>query len=317
MDSIWKIVFKGEILVGFDSQQVKQELSQLLKINDEQVKKLFSGKEVILKKQQPLDKAEKYKQAFEKRGIKVYLLQEPPAYEQEPFSLSLVPVEEKKSEPEEENHAESEQNMGLSLSQNNQQCQKIDSGNQSERQSNGSKKKVGDEFFNEPYKGPANQGLVNEWISDRDMYVDAPDIFSLSFEGRYGRLNHANAAWIAKIVLIVGFLISIKNPNFLFLLIPLLLVYTFRITALRLHDLNLPAWYSIPGLLLPVILALAEADIFSALIYVLFELLLLIYPGNEGSNNYGPRSEQGSVYGLVLICLAVPRLVIGFLADVS
>ncbi len=61
MDSIWKVIFKGEVLSGFDAQQVKQELSLLLRLNDEQTKKLFSGKEVVLKKQQPLEKAEKYK----------------------------------------------------------------------------------------------------------------------------------------------------------------------------------------------------------------------------------------------------------------
>ncbi len=241
------------------------------------------------------------------------MLQEPQKIDQELFSLALEPVEEKKKpEPQVEDHAAlSEPNMGLSLIPSNHH-QKTGTDNQFEQQRS-CKEQAGGAHFNEA----KNQGQVNEWISDRDAYVDAPDIFSLSFEGRYGRLNYANAGWVVKVVLILGVLISIKHPYFLVILIPFFLVFSFRITALRLHDLNFPAWYSIPGLLLPVILGLAGVDIFAALVYVLFELLLLIYPGSEGSNNYGPRSDQGNVFGLVLICLAVPRLVIGFLGLVS
>ena len=76
MESNWKIIFKGEILPGFDLDSVKREFAQLLRLNDEQARKLFAGKAVILKKELPLEKAEQYKQSFERRGIKVSLEQE-------------------------------------------------------------------------------------------------------------------------------------------------------------------------------------------------------------------------------------------------
>ena len=317
MNSVWKVAFKGEMLAGFELQQVKQELAQLLKLNEEQIGRLFCGKEMILKKQQPLEKAEKYKQYFEQRGMKVYLVEEPKPFDRGIRSLSLEPVEEKsKPETQVENTALSTQTTGLSFIQNELHNQKTDSGKQSEQQSDARNRQTDDGHFDDAYYHSTNSEQI-QWVSDRDTYVDAPDIFSLSFEGRYGRLNYANAGWVAKVILVVGSLISIKHPLLLVILIPIFLVFSFRITALRLHDLNFPAWYSVPGLLFPVILALAGVDVLATLLYVIFELLLLIYPGSEGSNNYGPRSEQGSAFGLVLICLAVPRLIIGFLGSVS
>ena len=93
MESNWKVIFKGEILPGFDQDAVKLELIQLLKLNEEKARKLFSRRPIILKKELSLDTAEYYKSSFELKGIKVYLEQESKTLEVNGYTLRLQPAE--------------------------------------------------------------------------------------------------------------------------------------------------------------------------------------------------------------------------------
>lgn len=67
----YAIVFKGEILEGFQAFTVKAHLSQLLKVDAEKMAKLFSGNPVVLKRTVDKKEAAKYGNALRKIGADV------------------------------------------------------------------------------------------------------------------------------------------------------------------------------------------------------------------------------------------------------
>ncbi len=70
---VYAVVFKGEILEGFQVISVKAHLAQLLKVGPDQMLKLFSGKPVVLKKTPDKALAIKYGSALKKIGADVKL----------------------------------------------------------------------------------------------------------------------------------------------------------------------------------------------------------------------------------------------------
>lgn len=68
---IYVIVFKGEILAGHQIISVKAHLAQLLKADANQITRLFSGKQVVLKKTADKAVALKYGTALKKAGADV------------------------------------------------------------------------------------------------------------------------------------------------------------------------------------------------------------------------------------------------------
>jgi hypothetical protein len=70
-DVIYAITFKGEILEGHQIISVKAHLAKLLKVGPDQMAKLFSGKQVVLKKTPDKAIAIKYGSALKKVGADV------------------------------------------------------------------------------------------------------------------------------------------------------------------------------------------------------------------------------------------------------
>lgn len=68
---VYAIVFKGEILEGFESFSVKAHLARMLKADQEKMATLFSGKQIVLKKTQDKQQALKYGSALKKTGADV------------------------------------------------------------------------------------------------------------------------------------------------------------------------------------------------------------------------------------------------------
>lgn len=104
-----------------------------------------------------------------------------------------------------------------------------------------------------------------------------PPFLSLSFEGRLGRIRYINYFLGAILFLLPCALLIAVRPAFGMAAIAvgavLFAIYTFRVNALRLHDLGHTGWLSLIGLI-PVI-------------GTLFTIAMMILPGNKDSNEYG------------------------------
>ena len=99
---IHRLVFRGNILIGFEPDKVKADVSRLLKtITPEQLDIMFSGKTVVLKKNLSDTQAEKFQQAFERFGILVSI--DPPVTMLAPKLVTTEPdllVQESDFSPE-------------------------------------------------------------------------------------------------------------------------------------------------------------------------------------------------------------------------
>lgn len=68
---VYAIVFKDEILEGFQPISVKAHLSKLLKADGDRMKVLFSGKQVVIKRTADKAEAAKYTNALKKIGADI------------------------------------------------------------------------------------------------------------------------------------------------------------------------------------------------------------------------------------------------------
>lgn len=68
MDERYRLIYRGEILDGQHRAVVKRRLTELLKLGDAQVEKLFAGQPVVLKRDVDRDTAARYQALFKKAG---------------------------------------------------------------------------------------------------------------------------------------------------------------------------------------------------------------------------------------------------------
>ena len=145
--------------------------------------------------------------------------------------------------------------------------------------------------------------------------VPPPPMFSfLSYSGRFGRLNFAQALAIIYAVPFIITLLSKLAPilfvhsltqivAFVFIFIafiPMLI----RVLALRLHDFN---WSG--AIIMFVIAAIFFATFLLKIpgywIAAPFIFILLLIPGNKKSNDYGAPSQRSSYFGLIVFLAMV------------
>ena len=145
---------------------------------------------------------------------------------------------------------------------------------------------------------------------DRDGWeTSTPGPISISLKGRIGRLRYLAFSWPIMALSGAGIVMAVlgplrqQPPN-----IPLLVLVgvlwfwlSLRLMALRLHDVNRSAKWLLALLLLPGLSgALGGRPQLAAIgggLFWLVALLLLILPGSEGDNDYGPPPEANT--GLV------------------
>ncbi|MCU7960293.1 MAG: hypothetical protein KZQ58_09910 [gamma proteobacterium symbiont of Bathyaustriella thionipta] len=65
---LYDVYFKGQLLPDADPDKARQHVARLVKANDKQIKALFAGKPVRIKKNIDLDKAAKIRLAFRDAG---------------------------------------------------------------------------------------------------------------------------------------------------------------------------------------------------------------------------------------------------------
>ena len=68
MDERYRLIFRGELLDGQHRAVVKRRLTELLKLEDAQVDKLFAGNPVVLKRDVDRTTAARYQALFKKAG---------------------------------------------------------------------------------------------------------------------------------------------------------------------------------------------------------------------------------------------------------
>lgn len=75
----YDLVFVGELAKGFELAQVKRNLQSLFRLDSTKIDKLFSGREVTLKKGVSLEAANNYRVAMKKAGALINLVESTPS----------------------------------------------------------------------------------------------------------------------------------------------------------------------------------------------------------------------------------------------
>ncbi|MEM7363107.1 MAG: DUF805 domain-containing protein [Pseudomonadota bacterium] len=162
---------------------------------------------------------------------------------------------------------------------------------------------------NNPYSTPAsNVETSDEGFDETPWY---------SPKGRIGRVKYLGlglALWLvtALAILVVGMVVGMLAPGeeavegiitwiVMLLYIPMF-VFAFIFMIKRLHDLGFSGWLS--------------ALIIIPLINFILALFVLLWPGNKGSNKFGPPPRPGNKWLGVAVALFFAIFVIGTLAAV-
>lgn len=89
MNQKYKIVFLGVTLHGFDVEQIKQDLQQLLELNDGQIDLVFSGQRITLREGLLLEEGRALEKALKSIGLFIYLEEDnaPPARKKTTLAL--------------------------------------------------------------------------------------------------------------------------------------------------------------------------------------------------------------------------------------
>lgn len=147
-----------------------------------------------------------------------------------------------------------------------------------------------------------------------------PAAFSLSLEGRVGRLRYLAYSFPAYVPLFVGALLGAvlgQGTSMVAALIigSLLTVWmALRVSVLRLHDLNRSGKWVLLAILLPVASGLSGAPrgmIVSVAFFIIGSLLLLFWPGDMGANDYGDPPGPNTLWTLIGAVAAVGLWIAG------
>jgi uncharacterized membrane protein YhaH (DUF805 family) len=163
---------------------------------------------------------------------------------------------------------------------------------------------------------------------DRDeLETVTPSAFSLFIDGRIGRLRYLAYSWPMMVLSGLAILAAVipKTPAMVksreLLLIPLAVLFVLwiwtmlRLMALRLHDVNRSAKWVLALLLLPAVGSVMggpQMVPIGSSVFWMVSLLLIVWPGAEGYNDYGPPAgpntplvKVGAGIVLALMALAV------------
>lgn len=312
-----RLVFAGELLNGFSLDDVKRAFGRAFQLEGDRLDNVFAGGRTVLKRSLGQDDATRYVERLRKLGMQVLVepmdgaLKPAPAAPPKPVAAptpvaaavsaavparpipDLVPMEEMVTCP---NCGERQTKRVLcshcatdiprALANKQEELDRARAERLAARNGGRGASAGGNSRFAPPR---SEVGSLYE-ASD-----ELPPLLSLSFEGRIGRVAYVNTglvAWAALAAIAVGAAVLVPLLGAV-MLVPCLvafaafLIWSVRVAALRLHDMNRSGWWSL-ALMVPVLGGVLS-------------LAMLFWPGTEGDNDYGPQPRQGNALAAIII----------------
>lgn len=325
-----RLVYAGEVLDGFARDEVKRRFGEMFKLEGDRLSAVFSGKPMVLKRGLPKDDAEKYVERLVRLGMRVRV--EPqdapapapspapsPATPRAPIAAalptpaaaaapSLIPLEEEVECP---NCGERQPKRFVLC----RQCTTDIPRALASRAEDAERARAERQAAREAAAGGGRYAppgaAVGEVYASGEL-VDPPPMLSLSFEGRMGRASYVNSFGVCMVgVALVGIVAAVLIPmtQSALLFIPMALfmipafVWMFRISALRLHDLNRSGWWVLTSLV--------------PYVGWILNVVLLLVPGNAEENDYGPKPRRGNmvVASIIAVLLVVSMISVGVVSN--
>lgn len=296
-----RLVFAGELLSGFSLDEVKRAFGRAFQLEGDRLENVFAGGRTVLKRSLGHDDADRYVQRLRKMGMQVQVepmdgLPTPkPTAVPAPAPAPVAPATPALSLLEEQVTCPNcgERQSMRTLCRNCATDIPRAQANKQEELDRARAERLA--ARNGGRFAPPKSDVGGTGFEPTD---ELPPLWSLSFEGRMGRLAYFNAGMLSMVgIALAGIGAAIVMPAFgsMGVLVPFVLmfvvflVWAMRVSALRLHDLNRSGWWSL-ALLVPY-----AGNVGS--------LVMMFWSGTEGDNDYGPQPRQGN--GAVAMAMAV------------
>lgn len=327
MNTPVQLVYFGEVIEGFQRDDVQRRLGELLKLDETKHAHLFSGERRVLKRSVTRAEAERYVQHLAKLGARLHV--EPEAQPQpvatKPAIVPATPVPATATAtaaallpaapaattaapaaPAEEeivcpNCGERQSKRILCRACATNMPMGIAAKEEAEREAREARRAEW-----RAKRGLPPEGADEAFASSSGEFATT---WGLGFSGRIGRLRYATAGTVLLTVMVLLTRYLIQRPgagSFVFFALGMLgVVYvSVRLAVLRLHDFNRSGWWSLV-MLVPYLGSVAS-------------LVVALLPGTQGPNEHGDPPPKGSWKWLVLwtvaFCLAVGFALQAFIA---
>lgn len=303
----FKIVFSGELMPDMAPDTVKDNLAQLFKSNRDKIEALFSGARVPIKRDLPEAEAEKYLTALQRAGARAYKELDLAA------NLSLVEIDDHRTSAPDE-----------PLSNVRMSCPKCghEQGKASACSACGI---IIDKYLarqtqlaeSAPAPAPAvpNASEASPYATPKAQVGEAQaeygELKVFTVNGRIGRVRYLGWSMAMILIGILAYGIAAGVMSVLpilggILMIPLAIAavaVSVMLGVQRLHDIGWSGWLWLLN--------------FVPVVGSVFALLMLVIPGTQDANRYGPPPppNSGGVIALAWSCLLVPLL--GILAAIA
>jgi uncharacterized membrane protein YhaH (DUF805 family) len=269
------LLFKGEILPGFKAEDVKRDIGDFFKLDETKRERMFLGAPFVVKRAVGPQDAARYVALFAKFGGRLHAeaagapVEAPtptPTFAPPPATVAPAP------------------SAGPQLALAPLAASPAASPAQTVAETAPIERRYRDD--DEPVA-----------VSPEIIDVHKPaSVFGITLHGRLARRPYGAGVLFGWAAIRWGIVGIAHHPSggtaaLVGLGVLLALLFTLRLTVLRLHDLNLAAWWGLV-LLVPFVGVLAS-------------LCLSLLPGSSGDNKYGEEPDQGSLLLRYLVLFAV------------
>lgn len=309
----YKILFSGQVLPDFPLETVKANLAQLFKSDAARIEALFGGQEVALKRDLADAEADRYLAALQRAGADVRKVSEKP-------QLSLVATDD---HPEQEAAPTVQSAPVESGDASRMSCPKC--GHEQPKAIECSACGIIIEKFlarqAQVQAAPTEESAAAPALStspyappQAEVGEEMPEFGELkvfSVEGRIGRVRYLGWSMAMMLVAmlaygVAGGVMAVSPTVGGILMIPVVIatvVVAVQIGVQRLHDIGWSGWLWLVN--------------FIPVVGSVFALLMLLIPGSQQANRYGPPPppNSGGVIALAWSFLLVP--VLGILAAIA
>lgn len=311
------IILTGEVLPGHERENVIAALVSLLKIDEPKAASLLAGRETLIKRNVAIGDVDRYIRAFTKAGaasrFQAAKPSAPPSPQAAP-ALKPAPVADTQA-------GQSAATGGMTLAPGWSRSPEEKPETPHPATQGGAPQMAARDSSQtgNPYR--ASSSVRAEDTEEYMPVYSTPKVFALSAEGRIGRLRYMAYYWPTMgILAAAGILLALLAPKkmgfgtiLLATLIGIFFIWTsFRVMALRLHDLNRSGkWILLPFLLgfMALVTGTPGMILVASGLYWVIMLAMLAWPGSSDDNDYGPPSapNTNAVYvgALAFILLSV------------
>lgn len=305
----YKIVFDGELMPEMTLESVKDNLARLFKSDLAKIESLFNGAQIALKRDLQADEADQYLNALQRAGAKVRKELE------QSSSLSLIPTDDH-PEPGAETAVDDtpmtcpkcghEQRKSSACSACGIIIEKFLA-----RQAQLAAEPPAPAPAAVPVSTPENSPYAPPQANVAEPLPEFAELKTFSLKGRIGRVRYLGWSMAlllcsAPIFLLATGVAALSSSLSLVLIIAVSLAITAVAVCIgvqRLHDLGWSGWLWLLN--------------FVPLVGSVFALLMLILPGSQGVNRFGPPPPPNSRKVTILAWLIILVPIIAILAAIA